>query len=84
MLDIQRQSGAAYVVYLTAKTANEKAQHDKDLELKDTQLQLLRKQLETGGPARASTPVITPRTPPLSDAFNSPPLAEEEDLWQTS
>ena len=64
MLDIQRKSGDAYVAYLTAKTANEaakradeKAMHDKEMEIKEAQLQLLRKQLDTGATARASTPV---------------------------
>ena len=78
MLEIQKQSGAEYVAYLTAKTANEKAQHDKDLELKDAQLQLLRKQLETSTTARASTPVRS-RSPPLSAVFNSPEPVEEEE-----
>ena len=54
--------------------------HDKNMEIKEAQLQLLRKQLETGGTARASTPV---RTPPRSAEFNSPPAfnspPEEEE-----
>ena len=55
--------------------------HDKNMEIKEAQLQLLRKQLETGGTARASTPV---RTPPLSAAFNFPPAVEEEEEDQES
>ena len=76
MLEVQRQSGAKYMEYITAKIANEKAMHEKDMQIKDAQLQLLRKQLETGGTARASTPV---RTQPLSAAFNFPPAVEEEE-----
>ena len=49
MLEIQRQSGAKYVEYINAKIANEKAMHEKEMQIKDAQLQLLRKQLETGG-----------------------------------
>ena len=77
MLKVQQQSCRKYLEYLTQKIANEKAQHAKDIEIKEVQLQLLRKQLENGGtitPARASTPV---RPPPLSSAFNYP---IEEDM----
>ena len=82
MLEIQRQSGAKYVEYITAKIANEKAIQDKDMKIKEAQLQLLRKQLETGGTTRTSSPV---RTPPMSAAFNSTPAVEEkEDQESTS
>ena len=76
MLEIQRQSGAKYVEYINAKIANEKAMHEKEMQIKDAQLQLLRKQLETGGTPRTSTPVRRPR---WSAVFQSPQEAEEAE-----
>ena len=35
ILEIQRQSGAKYLEYMTQKIANEKAQHEKDIQLKE-------------------------------------------------
>ena len=64
---------------MTQKIANEKAQHDKDMQLKEVQLQIARKQLESYGPTtplRASTPVGPPR---LSEEFNDPIVELEED-----
>ena len=68
--------------YLTAKMANEKAMHDKDMELKnkdleikEAQLQVIRQQLETGATERASTPVTRPQR---SSIFTSPVTVREE------
>ena len=82
VLKIQRISGQKYVDYLTAKMANEKAMHDKDMELKnkaleikEAQLQVIRQQLETGATERASTPVTRPQR---SSIFTSPVTVREE------
>ena len=38
-LEIQRQSGAKYVEYITTKIANEKTMHENEMKVKDAQLQ---------------------------------------------
>ena len=82
MLEIQRQSGAKYMEYINAKIANEKAMHDKDMEIKEAKLKLLNKQLESSGTPRASTPVRKSR---WSGVFESPhvaPVGEEAEAEQ--
>ena len=49
---------------------------EKEMQIKDAQLQLLRKQLQTDGTPRTSTPVRRPR---LSGVFQSPQGAEEAE-----
>ena len=64
---------------MTQKIANEKAQHAKDMQIKEVQLQIARKQLESYSPTtllRESTPVGPPQ---LSDAFNDKIEELEED-----
>ena len=46
MLEIQRKCGEKYVEYLSAKMANEKAMHDKDIELKNKDLELKEAELQ--------------------------------------
>ena len=77
MLEIQRKSGEKYVEYLTAKMANEKAMHDKDMELKNKDLEIKEAQLQQirQGMAGASTPATRP---PLSRIFDSPELHQNE------
>ena len=77
MLEIQRKCGQKYVDYLTAKMANEKAMHDKDMELKNKDLEIKEAQLQQirQGMAGASTPATRP---PLSATFNSPEVQHYE------
>ena len=72
MLEIQRQSGAKYMEYMNAKITNEKAMHEKDMQIKEAKLQLLRKQLEYAGTQKASTLVRRSR---WSGVFESPHVA---------
>ena len=81
MLEIQRKCADKYVEYLSAKMANEKAMHDKeielknkDLELKEAELQQMRQRM-AGSTERASTPATRP---PLSTTFNSPEVEHYE------
>ena len=77
MLEIQRKCGQKYIEYVTAKIANEKAMHDKDIELKNKDLELKEAQLQQMRQrmAGASTPATRP---PLSATFNSPEVQHYE------
>ena len=77
MLEIQRKCGEKYVEYLSAKMANEKAMHDKDIELKNKDLELKEEELKQMRQrmATASTPATRPL---LSATFNSPEVQHYE------
>ena len=77
MLEIQRKCADKYVEYLSAKMANEKAMHDKEIELKNKDLELKEAELQQMRQRMAGASTPAPR-PLLSAIFNSPEVQHYE------